>query len=102
MTKPLEILLVEDSEDDASLIGIELKRGGIVANIRRVENRHAFTNSLKKETFDVVLCDYKVPGLNGEEALLLIRNVLGPDIPVVFVSGGIGEETAVDLMRAGA
>jgi PAS domain S-box-containing protein len=102
LNSPLNILLVEDNEDDAELIALELKRSAMTVEIRRADSRAALSDALASRSFDVVLCDYNLPQLTGEEALLIIRNLAGPDVPVIFVSGGIGEETAVDLMRCGA
>jgi PAS domain S-box-containing protein len=102
VTTPLKILHIEDSEDDADLLALELRRTSIAADIERVDGREALCDALRTKTFDVILCDYKLPQLTGEEALVLVRNLAGSDVPVIFVSGGIGEETAVDLMRSGA
>lgn len=94
-------MLIEDSEDDAELMIHTLRRGGYRLDPQRVTTARELRGALESETFDVALCDYNLPQLNGGEALSIIRNVQ-PDIAVIFVSGIIGEETAAELMRSGA
>jgi PAS domain S-box-containing protein len=101
MTRPLQVLLVEDSDDDAILVSRELKRGGFDATVERVETREAMAAALRSGAFDVVISDYSLPQFDAPSALAVVRDS-GVDVPVVIVSGTIGEETAVDAMRAGA
>lgn len=95
------LLLVEDSEDDAELICLELGRAGIEFHSRRVDNRQALIESLKSQQWDLILSDFAMPRFNGLEAFELVT-ALDLDIPFIFVSGAIGEERAVAAMRAGA
>jgi two-component system, cell cycle sensor histidine kinase and response regulator CckA len=99
--KPLRVLHVEDSEGDSALVMRELRRGGFDPSFERVETRAAFKNALREKEWDVIISDYALPGYNGAAALADTRET-GKDIPFILVSGTIGEETAVDAMRAGA
>ncbi|MBS2017870.1 MAG: response regulator [Deltaproteobacteria bacterium] len=98
----LNLVLVEDSEDDAQLILRELKRADLTVKPRRVQTRADLQRVLADPSgIDVVLCDYSLPHLDAPGALAIVRE-LAPDLPFIVVSGTIGEETAVDVMRAGA
>lgn len=96
----LNLLLVEDSDDDALLILRELSRGGVAVKHRRVQTRSELEKALSERP-DIVLCDYSLPQLDAPTALATVRE-LAPDVPFIVVSGTIGEETAVEVMRAGA
>ncbi|SLN75707.1 PAS domain S-box protein [Oceanibacterium hippocampi] len=98
---PLRVLIVEDSEVDTELLVRELRRGGYEPGYRRVAQSETFNEALDNQDWDIILCDYTMPGFSGTEALSLLRD-RGLDIPFIFVSGTIGEETAVAAMRAGA
>lgn len=98
---PLRVLIVEDSENDAQLVLNELKRSGFDPRSKRVETAEALQKALAEKTWDVVISDYSLPMFTGMAALHLIRNG-GSDLPVIMVSGAIGEALAVDAMRAGA
>jgi len=101
MSKFLRVLLVEDSEDDALLVIRELKKGGYEPEYERVETAEAMRTVLSEKTWDVILCDYNLPRFNGLDALNLCQEG-GIDVPFIIVSGTIGEETAVEAMKAGA
>ena len=101
MTRAVKILVVEDSEDDAKLAMRALRQGGFVPTYLRVENVEALRAALAHEHWDAVLSDFRLPGFTGVEALEVFR-VSGLDIPFIFFSGTIGEETAVSAMKAGA
>jgi len=101
MTQPLRILMVEDSEDDALLIIHALKKGGYEATYERVENAEAMRKALIEKAWDIVLCDYQMPRFNGLDAIALLKET-GMDIPLIVVSGAIGEEMAATCMRSGA
>ena len=101
MGKPLHVLFVEDSEDDALLLIFELRRGDYSPVARRVETIEALQQALEEETWDVVISDYVLPGFSGLEALRLVRKS-GLDLPFIVVSGKIGEDTAVQAMKEGA
>jgi PAS domain S-box-containing protein len=100
-SRPLSILIVEDHEDDAALVMRELKRGGLAVAPRRVETAAEMQAALAERPWDLILTDYSLPGFGAAEALALAHQV-DPDVPVIVVSGTIGEDCAVDIMRAGA
>src|SRR5258708_1375054 len=101
MNVPLRLLLIEDSEDDAALILPELKRAGYKPTYERVETAVALQAALDRQTWDIVISDFNMPHFNGTAALNLLR-ARDAETPFVFVSGTIGEDVAVDAMRAGA
>ena len=94
------VLHLEDSELDHELLAAHLVRGGVNAQIRRVETAHAFLEAIE-DAWDVVVSDYNLPGFNGLIALEALK-ASGRDVPFILVSGEIGEETAVEAMRHGA
>ena len=97
----LRVLMVEDSEDDALLIIRELKKGGYNPVYERVETAAAMKKALKEKQWDIILCDYKLPKFNAPSAIAVLKET-NIDIPLIIVSGAIGEETAVECMRLGA
>ncbi len=101
MTKPLNILIVEDSEEDALLLLMELRRSGYEPSAARVETREAMTEALRSRQWDVVISDYVMPRFGGIEALNVLK-ASGLDLPFIIVSGNIGEDIAVEAMKAGA
>jgi PAS domain S-box-containing protein len=101
MGRRIRVLLVEDSADDADLLMWELRRGGFQPESRRVATREDFIAALEDGAWDVILCDYTMPGFSGAEALELLHQ-RGFDVPFIFVSGTLTEEMAVAAMRAGA
>jgi PAS domain S-box-containing protein len=101
MGKPLRVLMVEDSEDDILLMIRALKQSGYDPVYERVEDIGAMRKALEKGSWDVILCDYKMPQFNGLAAITLLKET-GIDIPLIIVSGAIGEEMAADCMRYGA
>jgi PAS domain S-box-containing protein len=101
MNKPLRVLVVEDSQDDATFVLRELKRGGFDPMSARVESLGEFSSALDERGWDVVISDHTMPGFGSLQALdLLQKKQL--DIPFIVVSGTIGEEVAVKTMKAGA
>jgi HD-GYP domain-containing protein (c-di-GMP phosphodiesterase class II)/DNA-binding NarL/FixJ family response regulator len=100
-SQPLRVLIVEDMEDDALLEIRELKKGGYHPVYERVETAAAMSKALHEQTWDVILCDYRLPHFNAVQALSLYKKA-NIDIPFIIVSGAIGEETAVECMRLGA
>ena len=101
MGKPLRVLIVEDSEDDALLLVFELRRGDYSPVFQRVETVEAMRKALEEKSWDLVISDYVLPGFSGLEALRLVRKS-GLDLPFIIVSGKIGEYTAVNAMKEGA
>ena len=101
MTTKLDVLLVEDSEDDAALILRELIKGGYTVEHRRVFTRDTLAEALDERSWDLVLADHNMPSFNSLDALALVRK-RNLDVPFIIVSGAIGEETTVAAMKAGA
>ena len=98
----LRVLIVEDSEDDALLLLRELRRGGYDPIIHeRVETPEAMEEALATSEWDVIVSDYRMPRFSAPEALQMARRS-NPDAPFVVVSGKVGEEAAVEAMKAGA
>ena len=102
MNELLRVLIIEDSEDDAELLAIELERGGYDIVYQRVDTKIDMQAALKNlPAWDIVLADYSMPRFSAIAALNLLKE-LELDLPFIVVSGSIGEDTAVAAMRAGA
>ena len=101
MDKTLRLLIVEDSEDDALLLVRELRRSGYELVHERVDGAEAVSKALASATWDLVIADYTMPQFRGTDALKIVKQQ-GFDIPFIFVSGTISEETAVEAMKSGA
>jgi len=101
MGKPLRVLMVEDSEDDALLVLRELRAAGYDPTHERVDTAAALEASLDRHPWDLVIGDYSMPHFSGTAALAILRE-RGLDIPYICVSGTITEELAVAAMKAGA
>ena len=101
MRVPLRVLIAEDSEDDARLLLRELDRAGYQAAHERVDNPAAMAAALDRQAWDLVFGDYSMPAFSGPAALALLR-ARDLDTPFIFVSGTIGEDVAVEAMKAGA
>jgi len=101
MSKLLRVIIVEDSEDDALLTVLALEDGGYDPVYERVEDAGAMRKALSDKPWDVILCDYQMPQFNGLAAIAVLKET-GIDIPLIIVSGAVGEETAVECMRLGA
>ena len=98
---PLRLLQVEDTEDDAALVAAALTRAGYHVYARRVDNAADLRREIDDAEWDLVIADYTLPGFSGTKARSIVRE-LHPDLPFIFVSGTIGEDTAVAAMRTGA
>jgi len=101
MTKPLRLLLAEDSEADAELLLRHLRRHGYSVTSERVFTGPALSAALDRQTWDIVVSDYVMPDFSGLDALRIIQKK-DPDLPCIITSGRVGEDTAVAAMRAGA
>jgi two-component system sensor histidine kinase UhpB len=101
VNRPLQVLLIEDSEDDAALLEIELRRAGYAPACHRVETLEALGAALDRQHLDIVISDYRLPRFDGLAALALVK-AKGLDVPFIIASGYITEETAVAAMKAGA
>src|SRR2546421_6752167 len=98
---PLRVLIAEDSEDDAGLLLRELQRAGFDPAYERVDSPTAMQAALDRQAWDLVIGDYSMPAFSGPAALALLR-ACDLDTPFIFVSGTIGEDVAVEAMKAGA
>ncbi len=101
MNEVLRVLIVDDSDDDTNLVLRKLRSDGYQPEWERVDTHDAMKNALEKKVWDVILCDYKMPGFSAPAALKLAQEI-NPNIPFIVVSGAMGEETAVEVMKAGA
>ena len=97
----LKLLLAEDSESDAELIIRELRNSGYDVQAECVQDAPAMTAALKNSEWDLIVSDYRMPGFDAPAALKILQET-GRDIPFLIVSGTIGEDQAVAMMRAGA
>jgi len=101
VTLSLRLLLIEDSDADATLVVCALTRGGYTVVYDRVDSPAALTAALTRHAWDVVVADYAMPGFTAAVAFDLVRQ-RDPDLPFIFVSGTTGEDAAVTAMRTGA
>ncbi|MFA7270133.1 MAG: ATP-binding protein [Sterolibacterium sp.] len=101
MDKKLEFLLLEDEPADAELAERELRKAGMVFSSRRVDSRDAFVAALEELRPDVILADFNLPAFDGLSALGIVRAKM-PEVPFIFISGAMGEETAIDTLHQGA
>jgi PAS domain S-box-containing protein len=97
---PLRLLLLEDRAADADLLIAELRRVGVQAEVKVVGTKAAYLENLDP-AFDAIISDFDLPQFNAKDALALLQ-ARQLDIPFIVVSGAIGEETAVDLIKLGA
>lgn len=100
MASLLRVLIVEDSEYDTRALLRELQRGGYEVEHERVETRPAMEAALSQGKWDLILCDYTLPKFSAEDALRTLRQS-GLDLPFIVVSGTIGEESAVEILKSG-
>jgi PAS domain S-box-containing protein len=101
MSKPLRVLMVEDSEDDGLLLTRVLQQGGYAVTATRVDTAEAMGAALAQGRWDIVISDHRMPQFNSLAALKLCKEH-DSNVPFVVVSGSIGEELAVGAMKAGA
>lgn len=97
----LRILVVEDSEDDTELMIHMLRKGGLDPEYMRVDNKDDLTSAIGSQQWDVLITDHNMPQFDSYAVLDVVKKT-GSDIPVIIVSGSIGEEVAVAAMQAGA
>lgn len=100
-SRQIKTLILEDSEFDAVVLESLLRKGSYDPQILRVESLEDFSRAISNEDWDVILADYNLPGFQAPAALSVLQGV-GKDIPFIIISGGIGEDTAVEAMKAGA
>jgi PAS domain S-box-containing protein len=101
MKKELRILLLEDSPLDAGMIEQDLRAGGIGFSSKRVETEASFRLALEEFLPDIIILDNELPSFSGRAGLKLACE-LCPMVPVIFISGTIGEERAIQLVKLGA
>jgi PAS domain S-box-containing protein len=99
--RPLRALLVEDSRLDVELLQVQLERAYPDVRLQVVREEAQFVDALRAGGWDLVLSDYELPGFTGAD-LLDHRNSIAPEVPFIFVSGVIGEDNAVELLKRGA
>jgi len=97
----IDILLLEDSAHDAELIGHALRRAGPGFKISQVDTRRAFIHRLEARVPDLILSDFSLPTIDGYSALIISQKKC-PEVPFIFVSGTLGEETAIETLKNGA
>ncbi len=98
---PLNILLLEDSNDDVGLIERELKRQGIIFQSRTVDSQQDYIHALKSSRPDVILSDHSLPQFNSIDALKIAQGI-DTKIPFILVTGSVSEEFAVSCLKQGA
>jgi signal transduction histidine kinase len=101
MGQKLRLLIVEDNERDAALLVRELQRGGYDLTFERVDTPDAMNAAIDRQSWDLVVSDYSMPCFGAQAALAVVKE-RAPELPFIIVSGAVGEEVAVDAMRAGA
>ncbi len=101
MGDPLRILNLEDSSIDAELIREKLQEQWPDCLVERVETEPDFIQALERGGIDLILADYALPAFDGMSALVVVRERFS-DIPFIYVSGTLGEETAIDSLKSGA
>src|SRR6185369_13639234 len=101
MSEILRVLQVEDSESDAALIVRILEKAGYEVQAERVEDDAAMRAALAGKTWDAIIADYHLPGFDAPAALATLHQT-GLDLPFIVVSGTMGEDVAVGMMKAGA
>src|SRR5246500_1332025 len=101
MKPPLCILHLEDDPKDAKLIEAMFEAEDIICNVMRVETRADFLSAIEQYDFDLILTDYALPLFDGLSALEIAREKC-PDVPFIFVSGRLGEESAIETLKSGA
>jgi hypothetical protein len=99
--KLLRTLMVDNSENDVLLIIRALQKGGYNPSYERVETAIAMEEIIKDKQWDIILCDYTMPKFNAPSAIALLKKT-DIDIPLIIVSGSVGEDSAVECMRLGA
>jgi len=101
VTRELKILMLEDVPEEAEWVERELRKSGLVFTARRVQTQGAFTSAVEEFAPDLILADSALPGFNGRAALEWVK-LRYPRIPVIMVTGALGDEAAVELLIAGA
>lgn len=101
MPRDLKILIVDDSQGDADVLLLELRQAGFRTTTQRVCTEEGLVAALSDAAYDMILVDHSMPGFSGLQACVIIREQ-DEHTPIIMVSGAVGEEAAVNAMRAGA
>ena len=101
LKKSLRVLILEDVSTDAELMERELRSAGIDFVSARVDSQESFLEALDRFGAEIILSDYSLPGFDGESALSMALEK-APGVPFIFVTGALGEERAIDLLKSGA
>src|ERR1700678_4105393 len=101
MKSSINVVHIEDSREDSELVHLMLLAAGLECKIQRVETREHLIAALQQSPCDLILSDCTLPHFHGLEALHVAR-ALKPEIPFIFISGTIGEETAIKSLHNGA
>ncbi len=101
MEKEIKLLHLEDDPVDVELINLTLQSAGLQFKTTWVKDEKGFLKEIKKDCYDLVLADYRIPGFDGIAALKITHN-LKPELPFIFVSGTLGEDTAIECLTQGA
>src|SRR5665647_3914484 len=99
METALRVIIIEDSAVDAELVLCEISKQYIVEHVL-VDNAHDLRSALNEKIWDLVLCDYSMPDFDPYKAADILREY-DMDIPLIVISGTIGEEKAIKLLKAG-
>jgi len=100
-TIPIRVLIVEDSREDTTRMVQELERAGYNPEIGQVDTPGAMNRALMDQSWDLVICDYRMSKFNAPDAIALLRKT-GLDLPFIIVSGSVGEDLAIAAMKDGA
>jgi PAS domain S-box-containing protein len=101
MKSPLRALMVEDSEEDTRILLRDLERSDYKIEHQRVETAESLDAALDRGSWDILFCDFTMPHFSGQTALEIVKK-RDLDLPFIFVSGTLGEDVAVQAMKAGA
>ncbi len=101
MEKELRFLMIEDTATDAELIERDLRKAKISFISKRIETSEDFVKELHDFKPDLILSDYHLPAFNGSEALSILTKE-APDVPFILITGALGEERAVEILKSGA
>jgi PAS domain S-box-containing protein len=97
----LKVLILEDSFEDMELISVQLSDAGYQIDVTHAENEESFRKAIQKKQYDCILSDFKLPDFDAFSALKICRE-FAPNTPFICVSGSIGEETSIELLKQGA
>src|SRR5271165_1588505 len=101
MDRKLKLLIVEDSEDDCLLVVYTLRQAGLRCDYKRIQSAKSLREDLHSQDWDLIISDYSLPDFSAPEALSIV-NEARMDIPFIVISGTVGEETVIKLMKSGA